>query len=358
MQRESKSMKFLLVAPAVLAFCLAMQAAEQGRGFPGLGCRFTLPNQDWFWVEPTQPNVLFAAATKDGLSLTAICDRPKYRSSVDQIAANVFERALNQSSGGQLTKRGGMFITIQGTPCYQFHGAYPDGRTTVSRLIQTNDFTYHLMLVGKNGPVEQRPDFEQIMSGFAFTVPPPVPAEPAKGSNADLIVIIFGIICCIVGATLRHLWRQKPKARSALRDDFRHDRLPAPPQFTGSSRATAAAPAAWDAPQNSAIELENGGLAECRHCGYQSVSAEARHCPNCGKAGPLPGVISRWAGRGAMAGMLFGGIGGAVWGYSVLAGGGVSGFIAGGVLGFIFGLPLGMGGGLVAGIAARVAGHR
>ena len=97
---------------------------------------------------------------------------------------------------------------------------------------------------------------------------------------------------------------------------------------------------------------------ECQHCGFDRVPSEAQSCPNCGDRDPLPGVVSRYAGRGTIAGVIIGICGGIVWGFFVFPGNALPRMIGGAVLGLIVGLFLGMAGGLLTGLFAKVSGAR
>jgi hypothetical protein len=95
----------------------------------------------------------------------------------------------------------------------------------------------------------------------------------------------------------------------------------------------------------------------CKVCGWRPVAFDARTCPECGASNPNPGAGNRYVSWTVPAGLVVGGLVGAVWGYFGFDKGWVGAF-GGGLLGSLPGLIVGLTAGLVAGWIARLFGVR
>lgn len=95
----------------------------------------------------------------------------------------------------------------------------------------------------------------------------------------------------------------------------------------------------------------------CSICGYSPVAIDARTCPKCGGQNPCPGVGNRFAGRGALIGLVIGVLAGSVLGYDRLTEGGAGAF-GGALLGALAGLVIGLIIGLLAAMVAWIFGKR
>lgn len=365
---------------ATLAFAQPAQKANPPmREFAGQKCRFTLPGDEWKWLEPPMPMSIFSATDANGRVFAFCCGQIPPETMLDQSFAAQIEQAVVQKSFGKLQKRGGHFVIFQGLSCYQFEGRYADGQTTVSRFFLAHGLVYHLSLIGDKEPVELQPDFEKIMSGFELTEPVAAgsPARPLFGSFHYLAYAIVSIGAYIVFAHYRHRRAKRPAVvrRRPVDDDFDEivpvDQVEAPRHagHTGVSAAQSRRPlpkplnddedsrriddaTSWDEPE------QPKGTGKCRHCGHSPLAFNAEVCPVCSGANPNPGVITRYVGRGVWVGAALGASMGATWGYMSLAGGGGPGALGGVLLGTLPGMIGGWACGFFAGILARVAGVR
>ena len=373
-----------LFVAAVIAGIFVGTALAQPDGptrtFAGQKCRYTLPGGDWRW-QNSPPDAIFIAANKLGHTITFRCDRIDEWTSLDRSTAADFERALSRSAGDQLKKRGGHFIIFLNLSCYQFEGVYADGRTVASRLFLANGLAYHIMVVGDREPVEQRGDFEKIMSGFEFTDAPFVTTtQSSRAGDFGCLCVAVGLaaVCFMFLALARAGRRSRPRPavrprrpRDADFDEVLPVDRPISPQFGGHTgvRAEPArgplpkSPSSYaesrssDEPAWDESELPNG-TGECRHCGHRPVAFNAEECPVCAGSNPNPGVVSRFAGRGVWIGAALGASVGVIWGFLTFGGGGPAGAVAGLLLGTLPGLIGGLALGIFAGVLARVAGVR
>jgi hypothetical protein len=380
-------MRFLMAVAiaCTLAGSVSGQAPQESnpptREFPSQKCRYTLPGKEWKWMDQPLPDSIFMATSKAGLVITFRCDRVEDWKSLDRSTVADFEQAMNRSTEGRLKKRGGRFIIFLGLSCYQFEGVYADGRTIASRLILANGLAYHIMVAGDQNPVEQRPEFEKIISGFQFTDAPLVTTTSQSAAPSCLCFSIgmvgFLIVVLAIVRALRPRSRSKPQVRLRRQVDERFEddfdevlpvESPTMPGHTGVRTRQMPSPLPKPAKSETGAEsFEDGhwarktdgpkGVGNCRHCGHWPVAFGAEECHVCAGRNPNPGVISRFAGRGTWIGAAAGASLGSVWGYFVIAGGG-SGVIAGLMLGVLAGILSGLITGLLAGAIARLSGMR
>src|SRR5580700_10343063 len=95
----------------------AAAADERTREFPAYKCRYTLPGEDWYWIDFAEakkpPKSIFTAGTKKkGLALTLTYDRATRAERMDQKFSVGFEKGFY--AAGPVTKRGGRFVSFQG----------------------------------------------------------------------------------------------------------------------------------------------------------------------------------------------------------------------------------------------------
>ena len=204
----------------VAALVLAPPALGQGpkaapartRYFPAQKCQFTLPADGWVWVDRPIGNAFVAAESLDGLAVQVTCAPAAAWPKMDERAAEDFERSLARSSGGKLKKRGASYVSFHGLTAYQIAGVLPDGKTTVSRCFLAHQMAYQILIVGGKDLVEQDPDFDEIMSGFAFTVPPVNPAGAPSGAYTGITAIFWiGLAVLYFGLRNRGARKQPPK---------------------------------------------------------------------------------------------------------------------------------------------------
>ncbi len=145
---------------------------DRTKEFTSEKCRYTLPGSDWSWQAAPAGATLCSASNKKGYVLTLPVVKLQEPQHMDTNWAAEFEKGYLKNGNGPITKRGGRFVTFQGLSSYEIDATFADGRTTVSRFLQANRYGYYLTLVGGRKPIERDPEFEKIMNGFSFAVPP------------------------------------------------------------------------------------------------------------------------------------------------------------------------------------------
>jgi hypothetical protein len=366
------------------------QRKDLTRGFQEQKCQYTLIGDDWTWREPAQLPIVFSAENKKGTIVVLVIDRVPLNTQLTQALAEKAEASTYADP--KTTKRGGRFITFQGQPSYQAESRLANGNTMACRIFLANGFAYTLGVVGGKDPVENEPDFEKIMSGFAFTEPP-VTAD--KNTNSDFgIDSLFGLATFLIAIVLlikRFRRDNSPPQRLVRipRQEF-DDELdglpvdqPSGPVRSGvqtiSSRQREQTGIQTEQPKAPALQADTPWPAmqerwadpalpserrkdwpsadKCRHCDYRPVAYGAKVCPQCQGENPNPSVISRFAGRGTWIGVAVGVISGVIWGY-FLVGGAVGAVIGGLFLGPLAGMFVGLCAGLIAGFIAKMSGKR
>lgn len=207
----------------------ALPMEERTRNFPAYQCSFTLPGEDWSWVDRPVPNTLFVAANRRGIVAT-LSVAPLSRSvPLDQNFVEGFEKTYYVA--GKLQKRGGRFSTWQGWRCYQAEGLFPDGRTTATTIIVAPRLSYQLGVIGGTTPVETDPEFEKVLAGFHFTQSPsskivsPSPPEPTVDETANfsrMMGQVAGLclfVALVIGVVTWATRKQKPPRRRDWDDD-------------------------------------------------------------------------------------------------------------------------------------------
>ncbi len=161
-----------------------LRAAEEPmRVFPAQKCRFTLPVPDWTWIDMQAPNILFVAGNTKGFVINLTTVSVPVTAQINEQFVKEFEKSFY--SPGQIEKRAGRFVTFRGLPSYQAEGILADGRTTATRVFKAHGLSYNLSLIGAKEPVEDDPQFEKLMQGFEFTVPPEQEAKNAGPEDAQ-----------------------------------------------------------------------------------------------------------------------------------------------------------------------------
>jgi hypothetical protein len=200
-----------LVSSAFFALPSALLAAEQQpiaqtptREFPAENCRFTLPGKDWFWTSSPPQGMLCAAQNARGFTFLLGAFRPPNAgpSQPEFKSAEEYERGFYEGAAGEFTKRGGHFLTFNGVSCYQAESLMKDGRTSAHRAFVADGAVFNLMVIGSKEPVEHDPDFEKLMSGFAFLKPPVQAGANGAGIDKSDVSYRMGQIagCAIIGA--------------------------------------------------------------------------------------------------------------------------------------------------------------
>lgn len=189
------------------------------RTFPAQQCQYTLPGDDWSWPEAKGPN-MFLAVNSQGLVVSLMSLPVSPGTELNQKYIEGWEKGLFKNPDNK--KRGGRFTSFLGIPCYQCEQSrmLPELGVAnipgVHRVFVAHGNLYDLILTGGKEPVEQHPDFEKIMGGFAFTTPvgpvAPTPAPEPEHSIADLIGKI-AVWCLGLAGVLAFLrWSSRKKA--------------------------------------------------------------------------------------------------------------------------------------------------
>jgi hypothetical protein len=170
-------------------------AQDEERTFPSLQMRYRLPNKDWTWEEPMTPDTAFMAMNQQGIIVLVSTIPLQKTVQLDQDFVNGYEKSFFKA--GQMTKRGGRFITFQGRPCYQAEGTLMDGRTVVSRCVLSPSLGYSFMVMGGHDPIEITPEFEAIANGWTLTAPAVQDAVEEPRNISYLMGRVVGF--CIMG---------------------------------------------------------------------------------------------------------------------------------------------------------------
>ncbi|MFL5340094.1 MAG: hypothetical protein ACJ8F7_08075 [Gemmataceae bacterium] len=205
------------------------QPIDRSRDFAEHKCRYTLPGKEWAWNEPPPPGVLCMASRPGGFFLTVKVTEQRGASHVGEKFAAEFDKDFFQT--GQASKRGGRFVAFQGLPCYQVEATEPGGHSMVNRAFLANGVVYSVNLTGGTAPLEQKPDFEDIMNGFSFTEPPvePIPAHAGHGKWFYYLGV-GAFVCLVVAVAARFALRpaspKKPQEPQTFEEEVL-DVLPA-----------------------------------------------------------------------------------------------------------------------------------
>jgi hypothetical protein len=202
--------RLMAAVGGVLLLSTGIQADERTRHFPAAKCRYTLPADGWSWSDRSEKGEALFAAVGPGprgalVTLAVMPAPPSAR--MDQKFIEGFDRG--SFIPGKLDKRGGRLITFLGLPCYQVEGRLADGQTTVLRVFLAHGLGYQLIVVGNQEPVEQSPEFEAIMGGFAFDSPPVLPPPGPSPGSLDRFTDQMAKIAtyCLLGAGVLIAWR-------------------------------------------------------------------------------------------------------------------------------------------------------
>ena len=189
-----------------------------------------------------------------------------------------------------------------------------------------------------------------------------LPIVVASDIEPAVLVLVGGLFLCFMLVIFMRLVRSfggqndqvSEQANSDLVDQMANEKV-------GTSVATdiqATPPRSWKLPPSEIAPARRAGLGQCRLCHYGPLAYGAPICPQCFGKDPNPGVISRFAFRGAIGGVLLGCGAGIIWGLLVVQGGVVVGIIMGTLLGSLAGIFVGMAGGLFLGVVAKLAGKQ
>ncbi|MFL5338785.1 MAG: hypothetical protein ACJ8F7_01345 [Gemmataceae bacterium] len=360
MQRFRQSIVFSFVLVLASNSALAQQPAEgkaddRTRTFAAAKCRYTLPGPEWKWSQPGKPSQLFTATCPKGLVVyLSVVSVPTSR--LDSGLVQNLEQGFYGS--GQATKRGGRFVTIQGSSWYQIEATLADGRTVACRTFVSKGLSYTLGIVGGRQPVEQDPEFETIHGGFSIIEPPP-DANPAGDKTSALAggVIVMVFVVALVGRTLGKSKVQAPKSRIRRKTDDESPDLVAIGATVLADHGGSQTGLLDEPPPLKLLLQPTKDTRECQQCGYPRAAHDTRTCPNCGNRG-FAGPVPRFANRGAVLGMIAGPIAGAIWEAHVMPNDIDVAIIVGALMGFLGGVFIGLAGGLIVGLVAKVAGVR
>ena len=181
------------VAVQWLACAGSLPAQELTRAFPNQKCRYTLPDANWQWEAVDDPEKLFEASHPDGVNISLLAIPGA--ADVD----DAFMKAFETSYFAQIQKRDGKLLTYVGQPCYEGKGRIGE-TTNVTRAFSAHGYIYTMTVVGGVQPVEDTPQFQQLMEGLEFTSPPAIKPRHAPGSDEEtayLIGTVIGAVCVL-----------------------------------------------------------------------------------------------------------------------------------------------------------------
>src|SRR5207249_4005265 len=133
-----------------------MAAGQDTRTFPEAECSYTLPGNDWEWLDPglikagVGRGLVFAKSTK-GLIFNLQFDPLKENEKVTSNAFESFEVGYLRS--GQQKKRGSRRLTFRGVPSYQIDAELAGGQRNAARIMYANNKFYFLLVTNAFGPL-------------------------------------------------------------------------------------------------------------------------------------------------------------------------------------------------------------
>jgi hypothetical protein len=206
--------------------------AQQTKTFPEADCSFTLPGDDWEWLDPkTIPDsggkitVLVLARNRKGLAFTLTYANLNGNEKGSQREFEAFEKGFLES--GKMTKMGSKQIAYKGLQGYQLDARTQQGQGVSVRILYANKKLYNVQVINGLGPLGPDTDTESIFQNFNFTrQPEPVGSSGFGPSNSSwwkpvLIFVILIVVACGVGgvALLVVLSKGKKKNRRRPRED-------------------------------------------------------------------------------------------------------------------------------------------
>src|SRR5262245_48021724 len=120
----------------------SLRADERTRTFPAQKCRYTLPDDDWSWLEDKSPN-LFMAINSKGQVVYLGSFQVSPGTELSQKYIDGWEKGLLRNPDNK--KRGGRFTNFLGIPCYQSEVVKVSvDKTQVGRVFLAHGFLYNL----------------------------------------------------------------------------------------------------------------------------------------------------------------------------------------------------------------------
>jgi hypothetical protein len=186
MEREiENAMSHRAICCFLTFFVTAVSAkAQETRSFPEAECSYTLPGNDWEWLDPKLVQLpggktIAFARNKKGLAFTLRYDPLKANEKPKSNSYESFEFGL--LSSGRIQKQSSKHLSFKGIASYQIDAKTPEGQGTSIRILYANDRFYHLSVVCAFGPLGPDEETEAVFQGFNFTGE----ARPMLPTNED-----------------------------------------------------------------------------------------------------------------------------------------------------------------------------
>jgi hypothetical protein len=171
-------------AAVLVAACPIIAAAqERTKTFDAQNCKYTLPADNWVWLDATAvPGAICAARGSDGVTFVLGARKVRPNVAMTDKFVTGFDQGAAEEGG---KKRGGRMTTFKGQACYETEGLINGNMTTAQRVVIANGLAYMVQVVAGADPVEKRSDYEAIMNGFEFITPPVAASNHDSGGPTD-----------------------------------------------------------------------------------------------------------------------------------------------------------------------------
>jgi hypothetical protein len=211
-----------------LAFAASAASAQNTRTFPEAQCSYTLPGNDWEWLDSLNSQLvqkgtghqsIVFAGTKKGVVVNVRYDHMKPDEKPTPRWHESFESGFLRKSKAR--KLAANQLTFKGIPSYQLDVVMPSGQASSCRVMYANNKFYELTIVSASGPWPAGVDLEAIFQGFNFTNQP-VPVAMAKETEVSELARAVGgvagifVVVAIVCLALYYDHWKKQRKKAAL----------------------------------------------------------------------------------------------------------------------------------------------
>jgi hypothetical protein len=145
-----------------------------GRAFRDANCGFSLPDQDWEWLDPKRapPPAEHAIAFARNRSGLMFWLKVRPIAPENCVGPETYENWARQWSGKyNWTKEGGKHIEFKGVPAYQFNARHKDNKSAGRFLILFADNRSYVLVL-ETSHAEVGPEADAVFDRFTFLDPP------------------------------------------------------------------------------------------------------------------------------------------------------------------------------------------
>lgn len=197
--------------------------AQQTKTFDEAKCTYTLPGEDWDWLDPQlvpspSGKTLALARNQKGIAFTLRSHEVKASEKPSARAYESFEKGLLESSG--LKKLGGKHLTFKGIPSYQIDVQTSTGAGSSIRVFYANNLFYYLQVANAAGPLDPA-DADPVFQGFSFVGQPQAMVASGddsafeRGREAGKAVGSLVVVLVVVGVVIWLVSRSRRGNRQA-----------------------------------------------------------------------------------------------------------------------------------------------